>query len=269
MFARSTGIHTLALAGGIWLTLGATGIAQAAEGQAKPGVVLARLKYGGGGDWYSNPTSLPNLARALEERTTIPVARRQEARVAPLDEELFTFPFVYMNGHGQVKLTEAETARMRQYLLQGGFLWADDNYGMDESFRVLVRQLFPDRGLVELPFDHPIYHAFYDFKSGPPKIHEHDGKVPQGFGVFDRGRLVCFYTYESDIGDGLEDPDVHKDPPEKREAALQMAINVVVHALTGEASGARLAGFEQRDPIGKGTAGQSAPQEAPQEEGPR
>jgi len=205
-----------------------------------PGVALARLKYGGGGDWYGNPTSLPNLARALEERTTIPISRRQEVRVALLDEELFAHPLVYMNGHGQVKLTEAEAARLRQYLLQGGFLWADDNYGMDESFRQMMRQVLPDRPLVELPFDHPIYHALYDFASGPPKIHEHDGKPPQGFGIFDRGRLVCFYTYESDIGDGLEDPDVHKDPPEKREAALRMAINVVVYALTGEAATQRL-----------------------------
>ncbi len=260
-FSRSTGFHTLALAGGLWLALGFSGIAAADEAQVKPGLVLARLKYGGGGDWYSNPTSLPNLARALEERTAIPIARRQEARVAPLDEELFTFPLVYMNGHGQVKLTEAEVARLRQYLLQGGFLWADDNYGMDESFRVLARQLFPDRGLVELPFDHPIYHAFYDFKSGPPKIHEHDGKVPQGFGIFNQGRLVCFYTYESDIGDGLEDPEVHKDPPEKREAALQMAINVVVHALTGEATGPRLADLEPAEPNETHSTRPPAPQE--------
>jgi hypothetical protein len=219
--------------------------ASAQTPQNKPGIELARLKYGGGGDWYSNPTSLPNLARALEERTSVPVGRRQEARVSPLDEELFFHPLVYMNGHGQVRLTDAEAARLRQYLLQGGFLWADDNYGMDESFRATMRQVFPDRNLVELPFDHPIYHAFYDFESGPPKIHEHDGKRPQGFGLFDRGRLVCYYTYESDIGDGLEDPDVHKDPPEKREAALRMAINIVIHALTGEAAVQRIDGPER------------------------
>ncbi len=208
----------------------------AQEDASRPGITLARLKYGGGGDWYSNPTSLPNLSRALEERTSIRIAATSEARVAPLEEELFDHPLVYLNGHGQIKLTEAEAARLRQYLLQGGFLWADDNYGMDESFRQAIRQVFPDRELVEVPFDHAIYHAFYAFDNGPPKIHEHDGKPPQGFGIFDRGRLVCFYTYEADIGDGLEDPDVHDDPPEKREAALRMAINIVAYAVLGEES---------------------------------
>jgi hypothetical protein len=163
------------------------------------------------------------------------VAQYPEAQVAILDESLYDYPLVYMNGHGQVRLTEGEIGRLRQYLTQGGFLWGDDNYGMDASFRAAMRQIFPDRVLVEVPFDHPIYHAFYDFDNGPPKIHEHDGKPPQGFGIFDQGRLVVFYTYESDIGDGLEDADVHQDPPEKREEALRMAINVVLYALTGEA----------------------------------
>ncbi|MBD3237363.1 MAG: DUF4159 domain-containing protein [Candidatus Eisenbacteria bacterium] len=201
----------------------------------QPGLKLARLKYGGGGDWYSNPTSLPNLAQALEQRTSIPIAQESEVHVAPLDEELFDYPLLYMNGHGQVRLTDGEAERLRRYLLAGGFLFADDNYGMDPSFRATMRQLFPERELVAVPFDHPVYHAYYDFPNGPPKIHEHDGRPPQGLGLFDRGRLMVFYTYESDIGDGLEDPDVHDDPPEKREAALRMAINVVVYALTGEA----------------------------------
>jgi hypothetical protein len=208
-----------------------------AEPAANPGLVLARLKYGGGGDWYSNPTSLPNLAKAIGQRTAIPVAQFQEAQVAPLDEALFDFPLIYTNGHGQMRLTDGEAARLRRYLLEGGFLFADDNYGMDASFRATMRQVFPDRNLVEVPFGHPVYHSLYDFDNGPPKIHEHDGKVPQGFGIFDRGRLVVFYTYESDIGDGLEDADVHHDPPEKREAALRMALNVIVYALTGEAHG--------------------------------
>lgn len=205
--------------------------ASATEG---PGLVLARLKYGGGGDWYSNPTSLPNLARALSERTAIAIADEVEARVAPLDEELFEFPLLYMNGHGNVQLTAAEILRLHKYLTEGGFLFADDNYGMDKSFRRLIAQLFPDRELRELPFDHPIYHAFYDFETGPPKIHEHDGKKPQGFGLFDQDRLVVFYTFEADIGDGLEDSQVHNDPPEKREEALRMAINVVTYALLGD-----------------------------------
>lgn len=207
---------------------------------AGPGLQLARLKYGGGGDWYSNPTSLPNLAKALEERTAIPVATHMEARVGPLDEDFFQYPLIYMNGHGRVSLTSAEIARLRRYLLEGGFLFADDNYGMDLTFRQMIRQVFPDRALQEVPFDHPIYHAHYDFDNGPPKIHEHDGKPPQAFGIFDRGRLVVFYTYESDIGDGLEDPDVHEDPPEKREEALQMAINVVTYAIAGEVPGGHL-----------------------------
>jgi hypothetical protein len=215
-----------------------------AEGAA-PGLVLARLKYGGGGDWYSNPTSLPNLARAVAERTAIPVAQRREAQVAPLDEELFTYPFIYMNGHGQVRLTPSETQRLRKYLLSGGFLFADDNYGMDASFREMLAAAFPDRSLVAVPFDHPIYHSMYDFDNGPPKIHEHDGKVPEGLGIFDRGRLVVFYTYESDIGDGIEDEGIHDDPPEKREQALRMALNVVVYALMGETPAGRLAGEER------------------------
>jgi hypothetical protein len=213
-------------------------VAQAAP--AQPGLVLARLKYGGGGDWYSNPTSLPNLARALRERTAIPIAQEAEARVAPLDEELFDYPLIYLNGHGRIRLTDGEVQRLRRYLQGGGFLFADDNYGMDESFRETMRRLFPERELVEVPFEHPIYHALYEFPNGPPKIHEHDGRPPQGLGIFDRGRLVVFYTYESDIGDGLEDPDVHGDPPEKREAALRMAINVVVYTICGEAAGRRI-----------------------------
>jgi hypothetical protein len=211
----------------------------AAEEPPGPGLTLARLKYGGGGDWYSNPTSLPNLARALGERTTIPVAREREVQVSALDEELFDYPWLYMNGHGTVRFTDAEAQRLRRHLLEGGFLFADDNYGMDESFRAAMRQVFPDRPMVEVPFDHPIYHAFYAFENGPPKIHEHDNRPPQGFGIFDRGRLVVFYTYESDIGDGIEDPDVHRDPPEKREQAMRLAVNVVVYALTGAATAAR------------------------------
>lgn len=203
-----------------------------AAAQPEAGFTLARLKYDGGGDWYSNPSSLPNLALALRERTPIPCDRIDEARVSILDEELFTYPFLYMNGHGNVRFTDAEVDRMRRYLLGGGFLFADDNYGMDESFRREIKRVFPDRQLVEIPFDHPVYHSFYSFPNGPPKIHEHDGKPSRGLGILDGSRLVVFYTYESDIGDGLEDPQVHNDPPEKREAAMRMAINVVFYALT-------------------------------------
>jgi hypothetical protein len=159
------------------------------------------------------------------------VDRDDEVRVSILDPDFFNYPFVYMNGHGTVRFSDAEAARLRQYLLAGGFLFADDNYGMDESFRREVARVFPDRPLVEVSFRHPIYHSFYDLPGGPPKVHEHDGKPAQGFGIFDGDRLIVFYTYQSDIGDGIEDPEVHKDPPEIREQAMQMAINTVVYAL--------------------------------------
>lgn len=203
-----------------------------ANAQPAQGFVVARLKYDGGGDWYSNPSSLPNLARALRERTPIPVDKIDEVRVSIMDENLFDYPFLYMNGHGNVAFTDAEVGRLRQYLLSGGFLFADDNYGMDESFRREMARVFPDRKLIDVPFDHPIYHSFYPFAAGPPKVHEHDGKPPEGLGIFDGNRLVVYYTYEADIGDGIEDPEVHNDPPEKREAAMRMAVNVVVYALT-------------------------------------
>jgi hypothetical protein len=196
------------------------------------GFVVARLKYDGGGDWYGNPSSLPNLARALRERTTVPVLRDDEARVSVLDPDFFGYPFVYMNGHGNVHFSDAEVERLRRYLTSGGFLFADDNYGMDESFRREIARVFPDRSLVEVPFGHPIYHCFYDLPKGPPKVHEHDGKPSQGFGVYVGERLAVFYTYQSDIGDGIEDPEVHKDPPEVREEAMKMAVNTVVYALS-------------------------------------
>lgn len=193
-------------------------------------VGVCRLKYGGGGDWYSDPSSLPNLLDEFERRTGIPAAS-QERTVEPLDPELFACPFLYMTGHGTVSLGGAELDRLREHLLAGGFLWADDNYGMDPSFRRTAALLFPGRELEPVPFDHPIYHCFYDLE-GPPKIHEHDGRPPEGLGVFDGGRLVLFYTYESDIGDGLEDPDVHGDPAEVRELAVRMGVNVLYYALT-------------------------------------
>jgi hypothetical protein len=192
---------------------------------------IARLKYGGGGDWYGNPSSLPNLLAAINERTTIRAAPR-EATVEITDPELFNYPYLYMTGHGNVRFTNEEITILRNYFAAGGFLHADDNYGMDSSFRREIRKVFPDSPLTELPFDHPIYSSFYTFPEGLPKIHEHDGKPAQGFGIFYDNRLVVFYTYECDLGDGWEDPNVHNDPPEKHEAALQMGINIVVYNLT-------------------------------------
>jgi hypothetical protein len=191
---------------------------------------IARVKYGGGGDWYSDPSSLTNLLEEFERRTGVPTAKDEKV-IELSDPELSSFPFLYITGHGNVSLNGEERERLRRHLLGGGFLYADDNYGMDGSFRRTMTELFPERRLVRVPLDHAIYDCFYDL-DGPPKIHEHDGRPPEGLGIFDADRLMVFYTYESDIGDGLEDPDVHGDPPEKREAAIRMAVNVLFYALT-------------------------------------
>jgi hypothetical protein len=192
---------------------------------------IARLKYRGGGDWYADPTSLPNLLSRIEETLGTPAAS-EEKRVAVMDEDLFTYPFAYMTGHGTVDLSDEEAARLRSYLTSGGFLWADDCYGMDQSFRKAMRKVFPEAELVELPFSHEIYHILYDFQQGLPKIHEHDGGPPHGYGIVQDGRLVVFYTFSTDIGDGLEDADVHRDPSNLRDAASKMALNIVAYALT-------------------------------------
>ena len=191
---------------------------------------IGRLKYGGGGDWYSNPSSLPNLLAAINERTSIRAAPKEDI-VEITDPKLFQYPYLYMNGHGNVRFTEEEVKILRNYFAAGGFLHADDNYGMDSSFRREIKKIFTDSPLIELPFDHEIYNSFYDFPNGLPKIHEHDEKPAQGFGVFYDNRLVVFYTYECDLGDGWENPAVHNDPSEKREAAIKMGINIVVYSL--------------------------------------
>ncbi|MFQ6098866.1 MAG: DUF4159 domain-containing protein [Armatimonadota bacterium] len=210
-------------------------VALAAAGGEAPALAgpfqVARLKYGGGGDWYSNPSSLRNLLAAVAERTNIDVLR-EEAVVEPGDKALFNYSYVYATGHGRIAFTPEEAENLRRYMLGGGFLHVDDNFGMDPYFRKAVKTLFPDRELVELPFDHPMYHCFYDFPSGLPKIHEHYGGPPHGYGILDEGRVVLFYSFNTDLGDGWESPEVHHDPPEKREAALRMGINLVVYALT-------------------------------------
>jgi hypothetical protein len=193
-------------------------------------VTIARLQYDGGGDWYANPSSLPNLLAAIRDRTGVPAARR-EVNVRPLDPALRDYPFLYMTGHGNVSFTPAERAALRQYLLAGGFLHADDNYGLDESFRNEMGEIFPDAELTEIPAEHPVFHAYYDFPEGLPKIHEHDGKPPQAFGIFLDGRLVVFYSYESDLGDGWENEDVHEDPAETREQALRMGVNLFLYVM--------------------------------------
>ncbi|MDP6418356.1 MAG: DUF4159 domain-containing protein [Candidatus Krumholzibacteria bacterium] len=193
-------------------------------------ITIARLHYGGGGDWYSDPSSLPNWLAEFEKRTGLPCAEKERV-LRPLDPGLARTPFLYLTGHGQIRFQAEEEAALRDWFAGGGFLYADDNYGLDESFRRAVESLFPEERLRLVPADHAIYHSFYDLP-GVPKIHEHDGKPPQGWGLFLDGRLVIFYTREADIGDGLEDPSVHRDSPEKREAAMKMAINILYYALT-------------------------------------
>ena len=218
------------------LAFAATG--EAGGGTGPPGsessavdLTVARLQYGGGGDWYANPSSLPNLLSAIRTETGIRVSER-EAVVTPSDPGIRDYPFIHMTGHGNVAFSPEERASLRAYLESGGFLHADDNYGMDESFRREIALIFPDRPLVELPPDHPIFHVFNDFPDGLPKIHEHDGGPPQAFAIVLEGRVVVFYSYESDLGDGWEDPEVHGDPEAAREAALRMGVNLFVYAMS-------------------------------------
>lgn len=213
--------------------LAACGFAVAAgdaAGQATGPPTIARLQYDGGGDWYANPSSLPNLLAAVRERAGIATANR-EAVVRPGDPSLRDYPFVYMTGHGNVRFSPEQRDALRAFLLDGGFLHADDNYGMDDSFRREMALLFPDKPMVELPPDHPVFRAPYRLPGGLPKVHEHDGGRPQAFGIFHEGRLAVLYTYESDLGDGWEDAAVHDDSPAVREAALQMGVNIFVFAM--------------------------------------
>jgi hypothetical protein len=206
------------------------GFAPLAPASRAPVLTIAQLQYGGGGDWYANPSGLPNLLAEIRKRTEIPVADRP-GRVKLTDPSLWNFPYLYMTGHGNIRLTPEEVLILRRYLQAGGFLHADDNYGMDESFRREIRRVFPDRELTELPVDHPVYRSFYAFPDGLPKIHLHDGKPAQGFGIFHEGRLVVFYSYECDLGNGWEDPDRHDLPADTREKALRMGVNLFVYAL--------------------------------------
>jgi hypothetical protein len=192
---------------------------------------ITRLKYSGGGDWYNDPSEEVNLLRFVHDATGMDVDPRYEF-VDLSSERLFSVPFLFLTGHGNISFSDAEVQRLRTYLTTGGFLYADDDYGMDKAFRREIRKVFPDQDLVELPFSHGIYHTPFAFPNGVPKTHEHDGKPPQGFGIFDHGRLVVFYTYESNPSDGWADPDVHGDPPAVRQEALKFGTNIVVWAMT-------------------------------------
>ncbi len=204
--------------------------------QESPLPTVARLHYDGGGDWYANPSSLPNLLAAVSERTGIRVSTRP-AEVTPMDPDLSDYPYLYATGHGNIRFSEPELERLRAYLHGGGFLHIDDNYGLDASARREIERMFPDRDLVEVPLDHPIYRVVFPFPAGLPKVHEHDGLPARGYGVFLDGRLAVFYSHQSDLGDGWEDASVHGDPPEVREAALDMGVNLFVYALSASGSG--------------------------------
>ena len=197
---------------------------------------IARLQYEGGGDWYANPSSLPNLLRAISDRTSLRIAERP-GEVRLTDPDLGDYPFLYVTGHANISFSDEELFRLREYLTAGGFVHVDDNYGLDESFRREIRRLFEDRELVEVPLDHAIYHIYYDFPKGLPKIHEHDGKPAQGFGLFVDGRLALYYSYQSDLGDGWEDASVHGDPEAIREQAIRMGVNLFLYAIASAPAG--------------------------------
>ncbi len=201
---------------------------------ARPGAcaeLIGRLKYGGGGDWYANPTSLPNLLAFAREHSALDLPER-EVTVEPASPELRDFAFVHVTGHGRISFTPEERRNLREWMLGGGFLHVDDNYGLDEHFRREVALIFPGRELIELPFTHPIYHCLFDFPRGLPKIHEHHGGPPHGYGIVHEGRVVLFYSFNTDLGDGWESAEVHNDPEETRLQALRMGANLLVYALS-------------------------------------
>ncbi len=201
------------------------------QAQPEPPLKIAKLKYNGGGDWYSNKTSLPNLIAFCRKNLNINFDTEEEI-VEVGSPELFSYPFVHMTGHGNVVFSEAEAENLRKYLIAGGFLHIDDNYGLDKFIRVELKKVFPELELIELPFNHPIYNQKYKFPKGLPKVHEHDGKTPQGYGLIYEGRLVCFYSFECDLGNGWEDQVIYNDSDEVRQQALRMGANLIAFAFT-------------------------------------
>jgi uncharacterized protein DUF4159 len=193
-------------------------------------LTIGRLHYEGGGDWYANPSSLPNLLRAIRERTRLSTTER-ERTVRLSDPNLWATPYLYMTGHGNVFWGPEDVRVLRRHLEDGGFLHADDNYGMNVSFRREIAKVFPEQTLADVPLDHPIYHLVYDFPGGIPKIHEHDGLPAQGLGLVVGSRLAVYYSYQSDLGDGWEDPEVHHDPEPVREQAIRMGVNLFTYAV--------------------------------------
>lgn len=189
-------------------------------------IKLGLLVYQGGGDWYANPTAIKNLADFCNDKLKMNLAT-QEAQVPVGSSDIFNYPFLHATGHGRISFTDAEAKNLRTYLTSGGFLHIDDNYGLDQYVRSEMKKVFPELAFVELPFSHPIYHQTFKFPNGVPKIHEHDGLPPKGYGLFYKGRLVCYYSFSTDLGDGWEDAEVHNNPPEVRQKALQMGANII------------------------------------------
>jgi len=191
---------------------------------------VAKLKYEGGGDWYANPTSVSNLISYINTQTNTSISPNEEV-VEPGGQDIYQYPYVYMTGHGNVAFSEADAENLRRYLISGGFLHIDDNYGMDKYIRNEIKKVFPELEFIALPFSHPIYHQHFDFDQGLPKIHEHENKPSEGLALIYEGRVVVFYSFESDLGDGWEDSTVHNDPENVREQALQMGTNIVLWAI--------------------------------------
>lgn len=198
---------------------------------AQQSIKIAKLKYNGGGDWYANKTALPNLIAFCTRNLQMNLVKSEDV-VEVGSTDIFLYPYVYMTGHGNVVFSNQEAENLRNYLVGGGFLHIDDNYGLDQFVRLEMKKVFPNLEFVELPFDHPIYHQKYKFNEGLPKIHEHDGKAPQGLGLIYEGRLLCFYSYESDLGNGWEDQSIYNDPESIRQEALKAGANILSFAFT-------------------------------------
>jgi hypothetical protein len=203
----------------------------ASLGMSQGLVKIAKLKYNGGGDWYANKTALPNLIKFCNQELGMNLAPEEDI-VEVESTDIFLYPYIYMTGHGNVVFSDTEAANLRKYLLGGGFLHIDDNYGLDKFIRLELKKVFPELELVELPYDHPVYHQKFNFPRGLPKVHEHDGKPAQGFGLIHEGRLVVYYSFECDLGNGWEDQRIHNDPEEKRQQALRMGANIISYCFT-------------------------------------